>query len=367
MKVDRKDRTPLYIQIYERLLKEIQDGRFQKGAYLPSEKELGDLFGVDRQTVRRSLEILVQEGTVEKRPGLGSVVVNGAALQVNRSSSRAVTLVFRKSPTAIERVTEPFQSRLFSAIEAECTSRGVGLFYQTIGPEQDVAALLSGPNIAGVAFASSLDDTVFSRAAEIPVPVIVVNGYSPLFASVLPDAEEGAYQAVRHLVEIGHRRIAYIAGPSGFVTSTRRLQGYRRALLEAGISAQGQPYGQGDWTFDGGFRAMQQMLKDAAEVPTAVFACNDMTAIGAISAVSSAGLSVPGDLSVMGFDNIDQCQQTRPKVSTVDVDVRLLARAACHLLLCEIDHGGLPGAQILVPTHLELRQSTAPPRKAEGS
>ncbi|MGA2975095.1 MAG: GntR family transcriptional regulator [Spirochaetia bacterium] len=367
MKVDREDRTPLYIQVYERLLKEIQEGRFEKGAYLPSEKDLGDLFGVDRQTVRRSLGILVKEGTVQKRPGLGSIVADGAELRVSRSSSRVLSLVFPTSPTAIERITEPFQSRLFSAIEAESATRGVGLQYQTIGPGQDVAALLSGPNIAGVAFVSSLDDSVFARAADIPVPVVVVNGYSPLFTSVLPDAEEGAYQAVRHLIEIGHRRIGYIAGPSKFVTSVRRLQGYRRALLDADISAQEQPWGQGDWTFDGGFRAMQQILKDAAEVPTAVFACNDMTAIGAISAITSAGMSVPGDMSVMGFDNIDQCRQTRPKVSTVDVDVRLMARAACHLLLCETDHGALRGTQILVPARLEIRQSTAPPREAQGS
>jgi DNA-binding LacI/PurR family transcriptional regulator len=367
MKVDRKNRTPFYIQVYERLLEDIQNGRLRKGAYLPSEKELGDLFGVDRQTVRRSLEILVQEGTVEKRPGLGSIVVNGAVLPVDRPGGRSLCLVFPKSPTAIERITEPFQSRLFSAIEAESASRGVGLLYQTIGPDQDVAALLSGPTIAGVAFVSSLDEAVFSRAKDIPVPVIVVNGYSPLFASVLPDVEEGAYQAVRHLIDIGHRRIAYIAGPSGFVTSVRRLHGYHRALLEAEISAHEQPDGQGDWTFDGGFRAMQQLLKDSAQAPTAVFACNDMTAIGAISALSSAGLSVPGDVSVMGFDNIDQCRQTRPNVSTVDVDVRLMARAACHVLFCETDQSALRGAQVLVPTHLELRQSTAAPKKGLGS
>ncbi len=261
-------------------------------------------------------------------------------------------------------MTEPFQSRLFSAIEAESGSRGLGLRYQTIGPDQDVAPLLSEPDIAGIAFVSSLDESVFSRAKDAGVPVIVVNGYSPLFASVLPDAEEGAYQAVRHLIELGHRRIAYIAGPAGFVTSARRLQGYRRALLDADISANDQPRGQGDWTFDGGFRAMQQILEDSAGVPTAVFACNDMTAIGAISAVTSAGLSVPGDVSVMGFDNIDQCLQTHPKVSTVDVDVRLMARAACDLLLCQSDHGALRGAQVLIPTHLEIRQSTAPASKA---
>ncbi len=367
MKVDREERTPLYIQVYERLLKSIQDGRFEKGAYLPSEKELGELFGVDRQTVRRSLEILVKDGTVQKRPGLGSVVADGARLGVSKPSSRVLCLVFPRSATAVERITEPFQSRLFSAIEAEGAKRGVGLVYQTIGPDEDVAALLSSANIAGVAFVSSVDETVLARAADIPVPVVVVNGYSPLFASVLPDAEDGAYRAVQHLIGLGHRRIAYIGGPSGFVTSMRRLQGYRRALLDAGIAASDQPSGQGDWTFDGGFRAMQQILADGTEVPTAVFACNDMTAIGAISAIASAGMSVPGDVSVMGFDNIDQCRQTRPKVSTVDVDVHLMARAACHLLLCESDPAALRGAQVIIPTRLELRQSAAAPREAPGS
>jgi DNA-binding LacI/PurR family transcriptional regulator len=363
MKVDRDDRTPLYIQVYERLLKQIQEGKFEKGAYLPPEKDLGSLFGVDRQTVRRSLAILEKEGIVQKRPGLGSVVTDGARSRVEGKSSRVLSLVFPKSPTAIERVTEPFQSRLFSAMEAETAARGVGLLYQTIAPGQEVEALFSGSNVAGVAFVSSVDESVFARAADIQVPVVVVNGYSPLFASVLPDAEEGAYQAVRHLIELGHRRIAYIPGPSGFVTSARRLQGYRRALLDADIPVHEQPSGQGDWTFDGGFRAMQQILTDAGEAPTAVFACNDMTAIGAISAITSAGMSVPGDVSVMGFDNIDQCRQTRPKVSTVDVDVQLMARAACHLLLCETDHNALQGTQILVPAHLELRQSTAAPRE----
>ncbi len=367
MKVDRQDRTPLYIQVYERLLRGIQEGRFRKGAYLPSEKELGERFGVDRQTIRRALGILVEEGAVQKRPGLGTIVADWGGSRVNTPRGRLLSLVFPKSATAIERITEPFQSRLFSAIEAQAAARDVGLVYQTIGPGEDVATLLESTNIAGVAFVSSLDESILSCAADMRVPVIMVNGYSRHFASVLPDAEHGAYQAVRHLIETGHRRIGHIAGPHGYVTSELRLQGYRRALQDSDIPPGDQACAQGDWTFDGGYRAMEQLLRDAAKLPTAVFACNDLTAIGAISAITSAGMSVPEDISVMGFDNVDQCRQSRPRVSTVDVDVDLMARAACHLLLCGSEHDALRGVQILVPTRLELRQSTAPPGRPPGS
>ncbi len=178
--------------------------------------------------------------------------------------------------------------------------------------------------------------------------------------SVAIDQFEGGRLATRHLLALGHRRIVHVAGPANWVESEARLQGYLCELQEAGVEP--QPIIHGDWTAETGYRAGRE-LRDHREV-TAVFCSNDLIALGFIHAYREAGLRVPEDVSVMGFDDSPEARYFWPALTTIRQDFEELGRRSVGLLL-----DGLAGrtsdrseaADAIVPTLME-RASTAPLR-----
>jgi LacI family repressor for deo operon, udp, cdd, tsx, nupC, and nupG len=162
--------------------------------------------------------------------------------------------------------------------------------------------------------------------------------------------------AMRHLLDIGRRRIACIAGPLAHTSIRERAHGYRRALFEAGMLADpeleamatpGLPHDVG------AAQAMQQLLR-LREPPDAVFACNDAAALAAIGACHAAGLQVPRDVAVVGFDDIRMAAATRPSLTTLRVDRQALGRMGVELLL----HGASMPRLNTLPVELVVRQST---------
>ncbi len=367
MSVDRKVKVPLYMQVYESLLGRIKDGTYPAAALLPSERELSVIFSVDRLTVRRALEMLAGEGLVEKKAGLGTWVKEPPPGPGSVGGVRTIVFALPESVSRIDRITEPCISALFFGIEHELAQNEFQLTYTTLGEDQELSGLLRGDQVAGIMFVSQMPPRVLKEARREGMAAVVVNHYDPYFPSILPDRETGSFQAVTHLVDLGHRRIAFISGIPSYLSSRANYDGYRRALMEAELDWKDQPFAQGDWTFDGGYRAMTAILESEGPAPTALFAANDMSALGAIEAVREAGLEVPGDMSVVGFDDVEQCRQVSPRLTTVRMDTDLMARAACQKLLYTIDSGQVHSVKIIVPAPLIVRESTAPvPRDTEN-
>ena len=362
MKVDRKINVPLYMQVYESLLDKIRNGTYASGSLLPSEREMSAAFKVDRLTVRRSLEMLVNEGLIEKKPGLGTWVRSLPPRLSGRVSSGNIVFVLPKSANLIDRITEPCVSDLFYRIQNELTPQGFQLIYTTVDKDDELLVHLSDPGVAGILFVSQISKNLLEKARKLGHPAVVVNYTDEYFPSILPDRENGSYQAVSHLIELGHRRIAFISGIPRYQSSQASFRGYKHALVDADLDWKNQTLREGDWTFDGGYRAMKAILEDEAQLPTAVFAANDMTALGAMEAVREAELGVPGDISIVGFDNVAQGSQSSPKLTTVNMDTRLMAKAACQKLIYTIQSGQNHSVKIIVPARLIVRESTAPVR-----
>jgi LacI family transcriptional regulator len=176
--------------------------------------------------------------------------------------------------------------------------------------------------------------------------------------------ERGGYLAVRHLIELGHRRIACISGPLALSPSAQRVQGCRRALAEAGLDLIDAMRREADFSSAGGHAAMRDLLAGASPRPTAVFACNDLSAIGAMAAAAQAGLSVPKDLSVVGFDDIALAAYASPPLTTVAQPKHRLGTLAATLLLERIEQRDLASRRRILQPALRLRQSTAAAPKA---
>jgi LacI family transcriptional regulator len=220
-------------------------------------------------------------------------------------------------------------------------------------------------NVDGaVLMGADADDPEVRRLVRSDVPTVGVDleVEGPHTSLVISDNEAGSAAAVRHLHELGHRRIAHITGMLDKRPGAERLRGYRRELQRLGIAPRDEYVAFGDFYVESGYVGMQQLLA-LDEPPTAIVVAADMMALGAIRAANEAGLEVPRDLSVVGFDDIQLAEYLNPRLTTLRQQKTGLGTEAGRALLRLIDGQDDVPAAITLPVDLIVRASTAaPPR-----
>ena len=193
---------------------------------------------------------------------------------------------------------------------------------------------------------------------------VVIDPRLPLderIPSVSAAHTSGAHLAMAHLLELGHRRIASITGPRGWVATEDRRRGYHAALAAAGILPSPELEVEADFEIGGGIDAAGSLL-DLPEPPTAIFAFNDNIAIGTIQAARARGVRVPEDLSVVGFDDIEHATIVTPALTTVRQPLAEMGRTAVSLLIRLLERQSFETLRVELGTRLVVRESTAPPR-----
>jgi len=194
---------------------------------------------------------------------------------------------------------------------------------------------------------------------RLPLVVAVEPVPSSNVSAVTVDHAEGAEQATQHLIALGHRRIAHIAGPDNVFSAGTRLAGYRKALRTARIAADECLVQRGLFSVESGAKAMQSLLRQR-RVPTAVFCANDQMAIGAIGALRAVGLRVPADMSVVGFDDLELAEVYAPALTTIHIP-RFDAGYQAMMILVDIISRTRPARSLTLSTRLVIRATTAPP------
>lgn len=210
----------------------------------------------------------------------------------------------------------------------------------------DVSATLSGIHMmrghvdAFLIVSPNIEIDLLNDAIPTGTPAVFLHSPSPRSThySVGIDNRQGAYEAVRHLLELGHRSIAAIQGPDVNLEVRDRIAGYRQALEEFGVSPDPNLLIPGAFTYDSGIAATKTIL-EMDPLPTAIFAMNDHMAIGVMHTLRTAGLTVPDDMAVIGFDNIPSSRFMQTPLSTVQVPGREMGRRAVELLLDAIESG----------------------------
>ncbi|WP_230423518.1 LacI family DNA-binding transcriptional regulator [Streptomyces radicis] len=200
------------------------------------------------------------------------------------------------------------------------------------------------------------------RARGIPFVLVDPNG-EPAHASPSVGASNwsGGLSATRHLIELGHRRIAVITGPEDALASRARVDGFRTAMETAGVPVDPALVRVGDYRAEEGLTHARALLR-LPEPPTAVFTCNDALALGVYRAAAEAGLRIPDDLSVVGFDDLRPARWTVPPLTTVHQPLAAMAATAATMVV-ELAHGEpLAQTRVELATELVVRDSTAPPR-----
>jgi len=172
----------------------------------------------------------------------------------------------------------------------------------------------------------------------------------------------GAQIATQHLVDLGHHRIGYINGMEDWIEAQNRLSGYQEVLLKHDLPVDQALIGKGDWGVDSGYQATQELLS-LDKKPTAIFAANDMMALGAIYAIQDAGLKIPEDIAIVGYDDRDFSAWIRPALTTIRMPSYEMGQAAARLLLKQFSGEELLEDATQVPGKLIIRQSCGAPEQ----
>lgn len=213
-----------------------------------------------------------------------------------------------------------------------------------------------------VLVASGADDEQDLLVHNPAVPIVQLERALPGLGAdlILAGEEDGAYQATRYLIELGHRAIACVSGPAALPRTRERVGGFLRAMAQAGLDAPPERLVQDAFTSAGGHAAFTRLLAQA-HPPTAVFVTSDLMALGGLCAAGSAGVRVPGQLSVVGYDDIDGADYASPPLTTVAPPKRDMARLAIEQLIWRIKGGVGPLRSTALDSRLVVRASTAPP------
>jgi LacI family transcriptional regulator len=284
---------------------------------------------------------------------------NSVARQLARGASRTIGLVLRQSPEQV--ANDGLLAETLRGLSSAARAADHRVLVETLVPGEGSYANLvrSGRTDGLIVSGPRYDDEELVELARDGFPVVIQGSLPGLdVPSVDVDNEAGARLAVEHLLALGHRRIACITNaPTAYTAASERVAGYREALAAAGIDEEPGMIAEGAFDAQSGHRAMADIL--SRSTPDAIFVASDVVAIGAIAGLREAGLSVPGDVSVVGFDAIPLAAYLDPPLTTISLPAHDLGRAAGRALLDRI--AGRPVAgRTLLPTELIVRASTAP-------
>lgn len=232
----------------------------------------------------------------------------------------------------------------------------------TPGYEASHRSLFQHDRVDGVILLSPVEEDAYVRELKqkgIPFVMIDNQHRNPEVASVLVDNFQGGYAATKHLIDLGHRDIAHIRGAGEFLSSLERERGFETAMREAGLT----PYRveQGSFDIESGYEIASRWI-ETGKLPTAVFAADDYMAIGVMDACKNAGLKVPAELSVIGFDDQLLASQLRPLLTTVRQPARELGRIGSEMVLGLIEGSAKGGETVVLQPELVIRASTVPPK-----
>lgn len=395
MSVNKEIATPLYSQIKTLILRSIESGEFRAGEKIPSEMELAAKYGVSRITTKQALNELMQEGVVYRVAGKGTFVKEptrktaargGADLFAEAAEETSPAQSTRGRMASVGLIlpylNDSYEMGIISGVERELRRQDCNLVLRKSdnSAEEETKAVeaLRAEGVQGLIIFPA--EGMYCSEALLRLkldrfPFVLVDRYYQGIDTnnVVSDNFGGACAAGRHLLELGHRAIGLVGyTPENVISINYRIKGFNQALAEAGVSLPAsrmelklereQVYnhrtGQAD---PSAIEAIRDYLRRNPDL-TAVFAINDYTAICVLKAALSLGLSVPGDLSIVGFDNNILAANVDVPLTTVNQPKEALGKSAAQLLLRAFENTQAT-EKIVLQADLIVRASTAPPAR----
>ncbi len=325
--------------------------------------------GVHPSTVSRALH----RADLPLRPETRRRVLAAVERLGYRPSALARSLRLRRTLTLgmlVPDITNPFFPPVIKGAEDAAQARGYNLILCNTEdlPEREATylAVLRERQVDGLLIASSrMSDRVITALRRDGFPFVLVNRSARgAELAVTVDNRAGAGAAIAHLASLGHRRIGHLAGPQMTTTGVERAAGVRAALRRHGLAAEPGLWVESEaYSEEAGYRAARWLLV-REDPPTAIFGANDLIALGALRAAREAGLRVPQDVSLVGFNDIPQAELLEPALTTVRVPQYEMGEAAARMLIARLEGGAIAERRIVLEVVLVVRASTAAPRAA---
>ncbi|AZR74901.1 hypothetical protein BBF96_10665 [Anoxybacter fermentans] len=325
-------------------------------------KDIAKKAGVSESTVSRVLNG-IPKASSETRDKILKIAKelgyypNDVARSLAKQKTHIIGLI-------VSDIANPYFASVIGGVEEVASLKGYSLIISATGgkekEELKYIKILKEKKVDGIVFMSGrMPDSCEKALVESEIPTVVVSRKVKSFLpSIHIDNIGESYKAVEYLIKLGHRRIAMISGPcidkeSGY----HRLLGYKNALADYDLPFEEELVQEGDFKMDSGRKAMENLLS-LKKLPTAVFAASDAMGVGAIKAIKKAGLRVPEDISVIGFDNSIISLACDPELTTIGQPVKDLGRTAMEMLYKIIQGEELERRTIYLPCELIIRGST---------
>jgi GntR family transcriptional regulator of arabinose operon len=375
IKIDHNSTIPLHIQLLDQLRHFILSGQWPPGSRIPSETTLQYQLNISRSTIRQALHNAEADGLIERVPGKGTFVSLAPANSHNLRLIGYVTVDFLSSD---------FQYQLLSGAETAAKARGYRIVFcnsnNDAAEEDRLLNQLLQDKVGGILIWPILNDdpgrTLFQLALQDTLPLVLVDRTFPNLTCDFVTSKNytGAYTAVQHLIKLGHQRIVFLSHPFVRVLPVaERLRGYKAALQDANLEPLEPQFISTSHevctkdALDAYRKAAGSEIEQIVRYlenparPTAIFAVNDLVALLTLKAASLVGLHIPGDLSVVGFDDLDIVAHVEVPLTTVAQNAFALGKCAAELLIDRIEGYSGPPRREYLPTQLRARASTAAP------
>ena len=352
-------KTPIYQMIVKDILTKINEGVYAPGMKLPSENQMEKIYDTSVPTVRRALTDLVYQGEINRIKGKGTFVTNKHEITEedtvkNQDKNLCFLISSDSSDSSIMKMIRGAQKHLFK----EGYSMTILCGEDRAESEEDLVQDCIGNNVDGVIWFSGdpeENEEGLRLLNKKNIPVVMLDRGPTQIPYTLVSAynTDGGYQMAKYLIEIGHRRIAFAADRTHMVAEKDRISGYEMALVEEGI-----PYDE-SLVLPNCFDNQEKLLKIIKQHKiTAIQCVNDKVALQVMRRLEQEGYSIPGDISIGGFDNADEAEYSRPRITTINQPFEEMGQVAADKLLQLLNDKPLHSRTYL-PVELVVKESTA--------
>jgi LacI family transcriptional regulator, purine nucleotide synthesis repressor len=282
----------------------------------------------------------------------------------NKEECKIIRLIIFKKHGYVVSDT-PFFSVLIEGIERECRAEGYEILVSHIIHNEhdkgDIKELLNQNQVAGVLLlATEMDEEDMGLFVEMNIPIVLIDSYfkEAEFDHVLINNVQGAYQAVKYLIENGHTEIGCLCSSKPIKNFYYRHEGFKEALIESNLKINKEHEFFIEPTLEGAYRDMKEILKDnTIKLPTAYFAFNDIIALGAMRAMKEIGILIPEQVSIVGFDDMPFCEISSPRLTTIRVKKQYIGKTAVRRLIEKIAEQDEVNVKVEIATELIQRES----------
>jgi len=364
--ISPSDPRPIYVQVDETIQDWVRDGKYGLGQRMPDERMLARQLGVSRTTVRRAVSGLAKQGKLVRVRGRGTFVAASLPRKLEASGTTLFAVVV--PPGQVGAGQSLFYHRILNGMQEATEPLGDSLLMRKMPSScaDLVASLNANEQVGGIVVLGIADQEILASLTRLSAPVVLVDsGPLPdgsLWDTVAHDARDGAFHAVSHLLQLGHREVGLLNYFPETDASEQRKEGCERALATFGLTLRPELVFRAPVNVTSAYATMRHAFSQGV-VPTAVFCTTDELAIGTMAAARDHGLSIPRDFSVVGFGDLGH--MAIPPLSSVRIPLEQMGRRAVELLTQRRQKPNVPSQTVVFPVEFVPKGSSDCPRMVD--